>query len=340
MDKYVLFTSHSPAVMQSMDLDRIFYINRFDECKENENQIISINNEYELNEKLIELYDMFIDNLATAKIMNDYSLKSIYKFSKECECESVALGNENAKESEPQTVTLRTLIQDTALKRKISIFDVGCGKGRTYPMFKGLDEDALKNIDFYAIDKDERALEEYIEVLDKEELYNKFAVVQKKTEFPQDTYADIILLINVFHELSENLCEVINSCFKASKKGTKIILCEVGELDLGEMNYIMFRDNSLKKLFKRLIDSNNLMISCSNFSSFKGTKLLNVIIHIKSTDNLLITQEDFIAALNENIDIDIKQLNEESCNGKSRAFIVNNLANAVCMRSKIDKDEQ
>lgn len=337
-NKYLIITTHSPAVMQSVELDRIFYIRKNDECDSDENQVVSIGSDYELNERLLELYGAFYDDVAIAKIMNDKFEKSFYKFSNECFFESIALGEEYAKDSEPQTVTVRTLIQDKAMSDEINVFDVGCGKGRTYPIFKGLDDSVLKNINFFAIDRDSENLKVYEDVLSKNGFLDRFKSFKISNQIPSDVSSDFILMINLLHEVTYSLCDIINDCFKAANQGAKILICEVEELALGEKNFIMLHEEALKCLFENLVENNAIGLSVSRYNSHGGSPLLCAMIHVKNIENIQISNTDLIKALKNNIRTDISRLIGVDLSGRSHAFVVNNIANSVRFLSILEVD--
>jgi len=121
----------------------------------------------------------------------------------------------------------------------------------------------------------------------------------------------------------------MNSC-KIS--GSKFLILEALELQKGEINFISHNNDSLRKLFQRLAESNYLEINDAIPFSFHGIPLLEMIITINSDKPEILDVSDIKRALLElanQIESSIaRNIVERNLNSHSLAFLVHDLANA------------
>ena len=161
-DKYVMITTHSPAVMLSVDSEHLFYLEKADKCINKNgvqlNQISSLANNSELFIKIVDMYGGFFSDVKVASFMRDTDKYIIQKFTEECLREPNVLEGKTGKSSDPQISFLRGVI--AATQKPATLLEIGCGKGRTLSMLHNFNEMTLKTITYVGVDINKKNLPE------------------------------------------------------------------------------------------------------------------------------------------------------------------------------------
>lgn len=333
-DKYVLITTHSPAVMLSVDSEHLFYLEKAEKCLDKNgvqlNQISSLANNSELFRKIVDMYGGFFSDVKVASLMRDTNKYVIQKFTDECLHTSKVLDGKTGKSHDPQISFLRGVIAAT---KEPVLLEIGCGKGRTLAMLRDFDVNTLGAINYVGADISEENLPEIDAYAQEIGVKDKLLGFHTTTEPDSETEADICIFANVLHEFgAENIKREINKYLSCVKENGTVYILEALRLSDGESNYIMLYPEALEALLKPSRESGAIInyIHASP-SSFGDTPLMEVGFTVVNPKSITV---DVKAALEKIIEIDSKKLIDHKNKtsilaGIDYAFVVNNLANAV-----------
>jgi ABC-type lipoprotein export system ATPase subunit len=334
-DKYVLITTHSPAVMLSVDSEHLFYLEKAEKCIDENgvqlNQISSLANNSALFRKIVDMYAGLFTDAKIANFMRDADKYLIQKFTDECLRESNVLEGKSGKSYDTQISYLRAAI--ATIIKPATLLEVGCGKGRTLAMLNDFDDATLNTLTYIGADISEANLSEIDAYADEIGIKEKLYDFQTCTELDGALGADICVFANVLHEFgAENIERELLKYLSCVKENGKVCILETLQLFDGESNYVILYPDAFKALLKPSCESGAIVnASYATPSSFKDIPLMEVTFTIVAPKNIVL---DVNAALRKVIELDraklVKHKNGTTVlDGLSYAFVVNNLANAV-----------
>ncbi len=335
-EKYVIITTHSPAVMMSVSSDRLFYLEKDIDSKNEDgkyrNQITKISDDIQVFNKITELYAGFSTDFRYNKFIEDAFKYELLKYANECLREPDVFDASKGKENDPQVSAIQNFILGLEVEEP-KIVEIGCGLGRTLALFKSIDEETVAKISYYGIDICEENLSGIDAYATKIGLKDKLKSFEAKLSF-RNLNADICIFANVIHELPrKDFCKTLNSYIKHLKPNGKIFVLECLELPVGEKNYVIFNLEALKILFSNEIKNKNVIFKSASPSTHSGIPLMNAVITVKNPQSVNLTNCNLISALNKVIEheksrIEKHYFSEIPLRSIAFASAVHNLANA------------
>ena len=165
-----------------------------------------------------------------------------------------------------------------SIKEPTSIVDYGCGQGKLLCALTTLQDVAIGNISFYAVDENTRC--RYTSRLTAEK-YGFFNSFKTEPEFlkPKDFYAkdirlDCALLMHALHEIKLiDLIEIIYSISVKLKMGGQMFILDQRELIDPERSFVLWDD---KKDFEDFFLDSGLEVSQRFFNTGRDKKLSSV----------------------------------------------------------------
>lgn len=345
-EKFVIITTHSPAVMLSVTPDRLFYLEKYQDCaileKPNEyrKQITRVAEDSKLFGTISELYKGFSTDMRLVEHFSSAFNREVYHYAYECMKEPEVFEGEKGKETDAQISTIRDYI--TFLEEP-AIAEIGCGRGRTFAMFNSMDTETISKVSYIGIDINAQNLQDICYYAKKTGIRDKlksFSINQSIA--PQSV--DCCIFANVIHEIPvEILCSELTKYFQYLKCNGKIIIVECLELPVGEKQYIVFYLSSLKKLLSSNIVNSTILISSTLPISHGGIPLMNAVLTIKKPTEVTIRKEDLIEALNDIVEIETQALENHYSgrnllSGKAFAFKTHNFARAHLALTKLNNN--
>lgn len=347
-DKYVLISTHSPALMLSVDSERIFYISSWMDVKDGENQIKKLTSDYSLLESVSSLYQGFSTDIRVSKLFQDAFFHTTLKFADECQVDSQPLSG-SEKDSDPQITSLRSQI--LSLSGAINVLEIGIGKGRTLNSIFNITSDSNLKINYYGVDLNEDFLSETKEYFSKHtsSIINNLVLEKSLDDLGlEEKSTDICIFANVVHEIDpRELSSIVNKAFSFLKKGGKLIILEQIVQEVGEKNFLMFESKALLKVFETQKKQDHV---CANFAtpkSYSGKNLLEFIVIKNTEESVSITDEDVLSGIDKIIEDCIMKIQhhieeKEVLSSLELAFFSHNLSNALayCTLMKSDKAKE
>ncbi|MDR1110518.1 MAG: AAA family ATPase [Deltaproteobacteria bacterium] len=344
-DKYVLITTHSPAVMLSVDSGRLFFLRHSSECTNSDgtvgNQIVLLSDDSSLYSKLAEMYQGFAVDVNLARHFSDVANVEIQAFTDKCLIEEpTALDAACGRETDPQSMTMRAAIVER--EGNITIVEFGCGKGRTLSMFTPLAPEKLNTITYIGIDNLDENLTAIKAKAEELSLTNHGWLSFDVRKDPGGLQADIGFMANVLHEISpEDAPNLLTTWFKAIKLSGVLYILEALQLNMGEKDYVMLYPEAIKVLCETQGENLHLF-PITRPSSHNGIPLMEARIKMTNPSEVLITCEHYIQVLEKVIEIEtVKLVNNHDgvtkLGGLELAFVTHNLANASMFKNKLLK---
>jgi SAM-dependent methyltransferase len=347
-NKYVLITTHSPAVMMSVPSNRLFYLNHYSKCKSKDgdgydNQIELMSEKHVLYQKLFEMYKTLMTDLDSIDFYSNSSNNAILRFAEEgLSDKSTALSADSAKCGDLQISSLKQLIAQTG---NPDIIEVGCGVGRTLAMFKGLDKSKLASITYKGFDirpENISRLKGYIETDEIKEFGLKSICAYERIE--ADFTGNICIFANVIHEITPDiLASVLNDYFRILTPNANSVILEVLDLHVGEKAFVMQYPESIKLLFERLQADGVLDCEPYRDTTKSGIPLMLAFIRIIKPEAINISNNDMLKSLKGIVKIETAFLKNhyfnsiEKLNATSYSFHSHNLANAQTFISILEE---
>ena len=330
MNRYVLLSSQSPAVMLSVPPSQLFFIRHRSEVAIGVNQVTRLDSDYGLLSSLTEMYAGFSSDLRLVHLFSQSANHDILKYAEQCLTESEVVSHAEGRDSDPQVASLRTTLLH--LPDSAMVCEIGVGQGRLLRAYQKLDAAQRSTLDFAATDLEETNLEMVKQLADSLNLgFKSFQTFHVSAELPS---ADLFVLANVVHEIGpDRLASFFSRILKRTKPGGRVLLLKALELAVGERRFVVFDDKALTALFQRLIDAGRVALRIANPSSHHRTPLLELILVVHKPDQCDVNTSDVLLALEvvqsqaaAKLDPFLDNLNDE----KSRvlAFHAHNLANA------------
>ncbi len=334
--KYVVITTHSPAVMMSVSSDRLFYLEKDIDCKNEDgtyrNQINKISDDIQVFNKIAELYSGFSADLRYNKFIEDSFRFELVKYAGECLKDPDVFDALKGKETDPQIAAIQNVILGLEVEEP-KIVEIGCGLGRTLALFNSIDIDTLAKTSYYGVDICEENLSEIDIYATEIGLKDKLKSFEAKLSF-DNSDADICIFANVIHELPrQDICQILNDYIKYLKPNGKIFVLECLELPVGEKNYVVFNLDALKALFSSEIENGNVTIKSASPSTRSGIPLMNAVITVKNPQISNITNDNLVLALNKVVEHEKSRIEkhysaEAPLRSIAFASVIHNLANA------------
>ena len=250
-----------------------------------------------------------------------------YKFILECFSRPRTVSNFTI--NDPQLKKILSVLGNKG-KDEINLLDYGAGECRLGKCLKYFQEEetTYKNIHYYAF-----------EPYPKKEQSKDANLYTNIADIPTDLRFDVIVLMNVLHEIDvlewEGTFDVIFSLLK--DKGI-VILVEVitltnGEMPFGETGYLVLQDDQVKKLFQSSIElnikkgdekSNCWLLDKSDLEKVNGTSI------IASVSNLMKSTDKMLQMLNTERIIHLDKMDEKArmISARKYAFLTQQYINA------------
>ncbi|MEE8452752.1 MAG: AAA family ATPase [Thermoguttaceae bacterium] len=329
-DRIVLVSTQSPAVMLAADPERLFFIHHSSDVDDGENQVTRVATDPELFDSLRELYPGFSTDVRMMKHLEVFKHRELLCYAAECGRDSDVKESQE-EDSDPQVGHFRAML--LGVGKNATLVEHGVGKGRMLSALTRMDTESLSTLSYHAVDLDP---EREQDVLD---YYAEIDVELKDFQFhaslPTDVTSDLAVLANVLHEVGpDRMAEFLSTVLRQARRGSKVLVLEVLELDVGEKRFVVFGKEALDALFASCVKSGALEVSIAEPKSHGGRPLLEAVLIVRNPDAASITDEDVIRALHCVVDAGGKVL-AQSLNGseplqtRPLAFHCHNVANAV-----------
>ncbi len=347
-DMYVLITTHSPSVMLSVTPDRLFYLEKYQNCVDGQtseytNQITKLSDDSSIFEKISELYSGFSTDSRFANYLGNLANKDLLKYAEDCMKDPEVLGGGKGKQNGQQESAIANIVM--TFENPI-VVEVGCGMGRTLAAFESIDKDTLKSISYVGIEIDEKNIIEIEKFAEENGIREKFKDFKALKEY--DGKSELCIFANVIHEIPrEILVSELKKYLGYLNVQGKALILECLELPVGEKDYVVFDLEALKCLLKYSIDNGSILISQVSAPTFKGTPLMNALITMKKPETFDILDSDLLNALhkiveNECIKLQKHLTGEKELTSNSFAHATHNLAHAqmsiLSLTKKIDNN--
>ncbi len=329
-DRTVLVSTQSPAVMLTADPEKLFFLKHSSEVESGENQITQVATDLALFESLSDLYPGFSTDVRVMKHLEIAENLELLRYAAECGQDSDVTDAAKGKDSGPQIGALRNML--LSVGRNATVVEYGAGKGRMLAALKCLDEELLSTMSYHAVDRDPEREQEVREYFDSSDLPLKFFF---HSSHPEDVVPDVILFANVLHEIGpDKLGDFLCKTFQHARKGSKALILECLELDVGERRFVVFDEDALNALFNASIASGAMELNIAKPKSYSGRPLLEAVMTVRDANAVSISDEDVSRALQCVIDAGGRTL-AQHMSGASKlstrqlAFCSHNTANAV-----------
>lgn len=333
-DKYVIITTHSPSVMLSVSPDRLFYLEKSEDCysekkRSYQNQITKISEDSLMFQKISELYSGFSTDIRFAEYLRNSEVYELVRYAEECMKDPDVFEGDKGKETGTQEYAIQNFL--LAYDNPV-IVEIGCGLGRTLAAFNSLDSEFLSKISYFGVDIKQENVQGILKYAEEKRISCKFKEFNAGLQF--DKKADICIFANVIHEIPRKyLVSELKKYLGYLKQGGKVLILECLELPVGEKDYVVFDFSALKLLFDKSLHNGSLSIKQATPKTYTGIPLMNAVITVNSPDSIEIQDSDLIVALQNIVKSECKKLNEhfsEKTILSSRAFAhtTHNLAHA------------
>ncbi len=340
-DRIVLVSTQSPAVMLAADPERLFFLRHSSEVAAGENQVTRVATDPALFDSLRELYPGFSTDARLMKHLEVFANNELLSYADECGRDSDVKDSED-KDSDPQVSPFRAML--LSVGKNATLVEHGVGKGRMLSALRCVDPESLSTLSYHAVDRDPRREQ------DVHDYYAQIGVQLKELKFhaspPTDVTSDLAVLANVLHEVGpDKMATFLSTVLRQAKKGSKLFILEVLELDVGERRFVVLGKEALEALFACCVKSGALEVAIAEPKSHRGRPLLEAVLTVHDPDAASITNEDVIRALQRVVVVGGKVLAEslvdsEKLRTRQLAFHCHNVANAVAFERLLsDKDE-
>ena len=336
-NRYVLLSSQSPSVMLSVPSSQLFFLRHRSEVPTGVNQVSRLDSDYRLLSSLAEMYAGFSSDLRLVHTFSQAANHDILKYAEECLAESDVVPHVKARDDEPQVAALRNTLLH--LPTGATICEVGVGQGRLLRAYEKLAPQYRSTLDFVATDLQPANLQAVQQLADSLNL--GFKSLQTRHVSEELPHADLFVLANVVHEVGpDRLADFFTRILKHTKSQGRVLLLEALELAVGERRFVVFDDQALTAMLKRLIDVQRVEVRNANPTSYNGTPLIEVILIVNEPEHCDVADSDVLRALETvqiqaaaRLDPYLDHLNNE----KSRvlAFHAHNLANAKTFEMRL-----
>lgn len=329
-DRIVLVSTQSPAVMLAADPERLFFLRHSSEVKPGENQVTCVATDPAPFDSLRELYPGFSTDVRVMKHLEVFANQELLRYADECSRDSDVKDSED-EDSDPQVSPFRAML--LSVGKNATLVEHGVGKGRMLSALRRLDPEFLSTLSYHAVDRDPQREQ------DVRDYYAQIGVHLKELKFhaspPTDVISDLAVLANVLHEVGpDEMAAFLSTVLRHAKKGSKLLILEVLELDVGERRFVVLDKEALEELFASCVKTGALEVAIAKPKSHRGRPLLEAVLTVHDPEAVSITDEDVIQALQRVIDVGGKILAESLADSKTLgtrrlAFHCHNVANAV-----------